>query len=404
MKPVRVLQFITPSGFYGAERWILALANNSDPTRVIHDLAVTHEGPGQDLRIVELYPPQAGTVQIIPAKGRFDPGIVKNLVRIIREGDIDVIHTHGYKSDILGFMAARIAGIKCVSTPHGFSGNVGWKLGLFIWIGTRFFRHFDTVAPLSDELMADMRRFGVRDDRLQLILNGVDLKEIRSTVEAAGTPTLVEEAGGTRRIGFVGQLIPRKAVGDLIEVFDDLYERDNRLRLEIVGDGRQREELEVLASGKPCSNAIRFLGFRDDRLSLMSRFDLFVMTSSLEGIPRCMMEAMALKVPVVAYNIPGVSELVEHGRTGLLAAHGNKDELTSHCRYLLDNPTESERLAEAARQKIQALYSASRMASEYEGIFRQLLSRDVESGKRQSGQESKHSRGPSRLSQNRGRK
>jgi glycosyltransferase involved in cell wall biosynthesis len=404
LKPVRVLQFITPSGFYGAERWILALANNSDPTRVIHDLAVTREGSGQGLKIVELYPPQAGNVHTVPTKGRFDPGVVKKLVRIIREQDIDVIHTHGYKSDILGFLAARIAGIKCVSTPHGFSGNVGWKLGLFIRLGTRFFRHFDAVAPLSEELMADMRRFGVRDDRLQLILNGVDLKEIRSTVEAAASPSAVEDAEPIRRIGFVGQLIPRKAVGDLIEVFDDLYEQDNRLRLEIVGDGRQRAELEAVASGKPCSNAVRFLGFRDDRLSLMSRFDLFVMTSSLEGIPRCMMEAMALKVPVVAYSIPGVSELVEHDRTGLLAVHGNKDELKSHCRFLLENPTESERLAEAARQKIQALYSANRMATEYENLFRQLLSRDAESSERQASQESAHSGGPTRLSQNRGRK
>ncbi|MFC6684914.1 glycosyltransferase [Marinobacter koreensis] len=161
MKPLRVLQFITPSGFYGAERWVLALANNLDPKEIVCDLAVTEESPNQDLSIAEHYPHNLGEVHRIRMNGRFDLRAIHRLARTLKEREIDVVHTHGYKSDIIGLIAARSAGIKCVSTPHGFSGKVGLKLATFIRIGTWVLKFFDAVAPLSEELVADMRRFQV---------------------------------------------------------------------------------------------------------------------------------------------------------------------------------------------------------------------------------------------------
>src|SRR5690554_5519410 len=148
---MRVLQFITPAGFYGAERWVLALANNIDKEHVVCDLAVTREGPAQDLALAEYYPTDSGQqVHYLDMKGRFDPSVVKQLCQVIRDREIDVIHTHGYKSDILGLIAARRTGIPCVSTPHGFSGKVGLKLSAFIKVGTFMLRYFDQVVPLSE--------------------------------------------------------------------------------------------------------------------------------------------------------------------------------------------------------------------------------------------------------------
>lgn len=373
MTQLRVLQFITPAGFYGAERWVLALANNIDHGQVLCDLAVTREGPGQDLTLAEVYPTDAGQeVHYLDMKGRFDPRVIRQLCRTIRERKIDVIHTHGYKSDILGLIAARRCKISCVSTPHGFSGKVGLKLGLFIKTGTHLLRYFDQVVPLSEELMSDMKRFGVPDARARFIRNGVDLREIdASLVESPRRAG----AGAARTVGFIGQIIPRKGVGDLIEAFDTLYADDSSLKLELVGDGRQRSELEATAQGLPSAQAIHFLGFRADRLELLSRFDLFVMTSSLEGIPRCMMEAMAVGVPVVAYDIPGVDQLIEHRRTGLMAPHGDKAALAACCRELMSDPALAEELAANARKLIEDRYSAARMANEYEGLFRELVSR-----------------------------
>jgi glycosyltransferase involved in cell wall biosynthesis len=114
------------------------------------------------------------------------------------------------------------------------------------------------------------------------------------------------------------------------------------------------------------------MGFRSDRLELLSKFNLFVMTSSLEGIPRCMMEAMAVGVPVVAYDIPGVDQLVEHGKTGLLAPFGNKAALAACCKQILDDPELADTLSRNAREMVNERYSAARMANEYELLFRKL--------------------------------
>lgn len=371
MGKLRIMQFITPAGFYGAERWVIALANNADHDRMICDLAVTQESPDQDLSVATYYPREAGEVHYLPMKGRFDFRVVNQLVQVIRARKIDVIHTHGYKSDILGLLAARKAGIKCVSTPHGFSGNVGFKLATFIRIGTYMLRYFDRVVPLSEELMADMARFNVPRNKTVFIRNGVDLKEIDGTLTAL--PPRDPAAGKGRILGFIGQMIPRKGVPHLIQAFDQLHRHHADVRLQLLGDGSQRAELQAMAAALPCKDAVEFLGFRSDRLELLSRFSLFVMTSSLEGIPRCMMEAMAVGIPVVAFDIPGVDQLVEHEVTGLLAPHGDVPALVACCQRLLDDPALAQRLARNARQKIDQLYSARRMASEYEELFRQLL-------------------------------
>ena len=371
MKPLRVLQFITPAGFYGAERWVLALANNLNPDHLVCDLAVSRESSTQDLTVAELYPGSVGEVHYLDMVGRFDFRIVKQLCDVIQKRRIDVIHTHGYKSDILGLLAARRAGIRCVSTPHGFSGNVGLKLAAFIRIGTWMLRYFDRVAPLSEELVADMKRFGVPDKKITFVRNGVDLTEIDAALKELKAEYQAHSVDCV--MGFIGQMIPRKGIPDLLEVFDQLYREDKKLKLQLLGDGRQREELEKKAAGQGSAKAVEFLGFRSDRLELLSRFSLFVMTSSLEGIPRCMMEAMAVGVPVVAYDIPGVDKLVTHGETGLLAPYGDKAALAKCCRQLLDDPELAKRLSANARQLIDEKYSAARMAQEYEHLFEDLL-------------------------------
>ncbi len=374
MLQVRVLQLITPAGFYGAERWVLALANNLAHERVVCDLAVPRESATQDLSVAEHYPVESGKVHYLSMKGRFDFSIVQQLVAVIRNRQIQVIHTHGYKSDIIGLLAAKRTGIHCVSTPHGYPSKVGLKMAAFIRLGTFFLRYFDMVAPLSEELCSDMTRYGVPESQIRFISNGVDLKEINDFRQPSAVIT--NGGAGHRTIGFVGQMIPRKGLVDLLEAFDQLYRDDYKLRLQLLGDGSQRPELETKAAGLTSAAGIEFLGFRSDRLELMAGFDLFVMTSSLEGIPRCMMEAMALGVPVVAYDIPGVDQLVEHGVTGFLAPHGDKSALAACCQKLMDSPDLARELADSARKRIDEQYSAARMAREYEALFAELLGRD----------------------------
>lgn len=372
MSGLRILQFITPNGFYGAERWVLAMANNVSDAIDCCDLAVTKEHDTQDLTVAEAYPRTKGEVHTLAMKGRFDWRVVQQLVELIQRRRIDVIHTHGYKSDIIGYFAAKKAGIPCVSTPHGYPTKAGLKMSLFIKAGALALKRFDAIAPLSPELMNDMERFKIPGHKVHFIENGVDLTEL----EAFRKPLEPTESNvlDAPHIGYVGQLIPRKGVRDMLSMFDQLTQHYPKARLTLVGDGSERKELEAYANGLACRNQIEFLGFRSDRLALVKKFDAFCMTSSLEGIPRCLMEAMAIGTPVVAYNIAGVNELVEEGETGLLAPLGDTATLTQQVIKLCEDPQLRQHIIQTGRARVDQRFSAQRMANEYEKLFQHLLS------------------------------
>lgn len=354
---------------YGAERWIVALCRNLSIERVDSRIVIPLENDAQ-YDVVREFEAAGLSIDVVPGdKSVFQ--ILRNIRRFLQENEVDVVHTHGYKSDILGLLAARSLGITAITTPHGFGTPASNRLGAYIWLGKRFLRYFDRVAPLSRQLEEEVIESGVTAGRVEFIRNATDLSEIEPHVHYV--ERRFSEEPQKRVIGYVGQLIPRKRIEHLIEVFDDLWSLDRSIELRIVGDGESRLKAESLANELPSRNAIRFLGFRSDRLELMRDFDVFVMTSSDEGIPRCMMEAMALGVPVAAYDIPGVDRLVQHGRTGMLAESGAKEELANHVRWSLVNRTESEEQARRGREFISRKFSGQRMADEYMALYESLL-------------------------------
>lgn len=379
MGKINVLQFICPTGFYGAEGWVVALANNLDDERVRCDLAVTKESESQNLEIIQRFPIRNGKTFEIPLKGRFDPAVLSKLCKLIRERDIDIIHTHGYKSDILGLLAAKKTHIKCVSTPHGFGEARDLKLKVYLRLGGFSLRFFDKVVPLSQQLLDETKDFGVDDDRLLYVQNGVDLTEIdkyRGNANQLNQAQPVNQASN-KKIGYIGQMIPRKKVRFILEVFDLLWKKNNGLELLLVGDGEQRNELEQFAKSLGSSESIRFLGFRKDRMEILRDLNLFVMTSSSEGIPRSLMEAMAMEIPVVAYDIPGVDQLISHQQTGLLAPYGGKQKLAMCCERILDNPEYARKIAAEGRRFIVNNFSAQIMAQRYTEIFESLVERSL---------------------------
>lgn len=368
---IRVLQFICPSGLYGAEMWVLALLKHLDGSQVSSQLAITHESQGQNIELLKRARDLGVQVHPVPMSGRFDPRGVVRLARLLREERIDILHSHGYKSDIMGLLAAGPAGVRNVSTPHGFENAADVKLRTFIRVGCHALRRFDMVAPLSEELREDMARLKIPDSRVRLIRNGVDLKEIEEIRLAAGGER--ERDKHSRVIGYVGQLASRKNLSNMVRAFDLLFSERPDVRLVIVGDGNERGQLEMLARSLPCRGNVEFLGYREDRLRHVMGFDIFSMTSSLEGIPRCMMEAMALEKPVVAFRIPGVDRLVVDGETGLLAEFGDLEGLRDCWRKLLDDEEAALEMGKRGRERILQQFSARRMADEYTALYREMV-------------------------------
>ena len=362
------MHFICSTGFYGAEKWILALVNNQDNDSVHSELVVTKEQENQDLQLTREFRALGHPVHEVPMSFKFDPRAVSALAKLLKERQIDIIHTHGYKSDILGVLAAKKAVVKSIVTPHGFEKLDDWKLNLFIGMGCRTFRYFDYVAPLSVELCDDVRRYNVPEDKIEYIRNGVDLTNIEYRL-----PSENSARNSSRTIGFIGQLIGRKNVRDILDVFERIAEQKPDTKLVLLGDGDARAEMETYAKTLKSAANIEFLGFVNNPLDYLTKFDLFVMTSTLEGIPRCLMESMAMGVPVAAYDIAGVDQLIESGNTGMLAPLGDKDTLTGCWEQLLWNDEFADTISRNAADLVNAKFSAKRMADEYNDLYYKLM-------------------------------
>lgn len=377
---IRVLQLICPTGYYGAERWVNALLTAQTDDVVEHHLAITLE-PGTSEEVLNQSPLPENRQHRLAMTSKFDLRVISRLVRLIRRERINIVHTHGYKSDILGVIAARLAGVRSVCTPHGFENSTDPKLRAYLWLGGKAFRYFDWVCPLSPQIKQELiERYRVKVKSIRLINNGVDLGEIERAIQVPAEPLELNGPGTSASrpepiftIGYIGQLISRKNLGATLTAFKDFHQNHPGSRLVLVGDGDQRAALEQQTADLGLTDVVSFLGFRSDRLALLAQFDAFVLTSSLEGIPRCIMEAMAAKVCVTAFSIPGVDVLLKDGKTGRLAPYGDTAALSRCWAELAADKTARECLANAGKAFVYAHFSATAMALSYTALYQDLM-------------------------------
>ena len=309
--------------------------------------------------------------KIFDSYGKFNFFAVSQLRKFILENDIDIIHTHHYKTDLIGLLATKGTSCRVISTPHGWSKEMDFKLWCYEMLDRCIFPLFDAVVPLSEDVYLSLHNIPLLKQKLALIRNGVDISEI-DDITTKNSEMEKWRAGNTFIIGYIGQIILRKGLDILLKAVAQLTALNWRLIL--IGEGEQKHALEQLAKHLNISDQVDFLGFRADRLSFLKEFDCFVLPSKLEGIPRCLMEALAAEIPVIASDIPGCCDLITTDKTGLLFTQNRPEELANQIIKLANDTTLQEKLKEKGRQLIIDKFSAARMARKYVELFVALSS------------------------------
>lgn len=369
---MRVAHLIGSTGLYGAEKWILALMSAMEETdRTISSVLLNLcDNRGVESELVKCARSKGLEASDFFTGGSFNPLSVFKLKDWLINNNIDIVHGHGYKSDILGFLSAKLAGCRVVSTPHGWSKEPDFKLSIYQMFDRFVFRYMDAVCPLSVELKDGLKAI-IDERKLYLILNGVDIKEIEEVLPAA-------DFDADFIIGYVGRLVVGKDLQTLFKAYRSLIDNGcaENGRLILVGEGEFRNYLEEYSETLKISDRVEFLGFRLDAISYLKKFDVFVLPSLSEGVPRCIMEAMAVGVPVVASNIEGNRVLVENGVTGLLFSVGDEVDLAKNIEMLIQKKETAKIMAENAKKLVFSEFSNLRMASEYASLYNRLLLRE----------------------------
>ena len=242
---------------------------------------------------------------------------------LLQKHRVQVVHTHGYRSDVLHSAAARALALPCVTTAHGFTRSSP-SIRIYEWMQRRAWRRFDAVVAVSTELRSALERAGMPPSRIAVIRNGISSSRLPPLSRGAARGRLGLSEHG-RIAGWVGRFSAEK---DPTLALDALRKSSHMdLELCMLGSGRLLEECRRYAVRCGIGSRVHLLGAIPDAGSLLSAFDVLVLSSRTEGTPMVVLEAAIARVPVVSTAVGGLPELLEQGRGGLLVRHGDPGSL-----------------------------------------------------------------------------
>jgi glycosyltransferase involved in cell wall biosynthesis len=302
-------------------------------------------------------------------------GMVGDVVGELRRLRADVLVCHGYKADVIGWIAARIARVPVMSVSRGWTGHTR-KVRLNEAIDRRMLRRMARVVCVSEGQAAKVRRAGVRGDRVRVIHNAIDTT--RFTMADAGGRALLEAmfpAPPELIVVGIGRLSPEKGFDRLVEAARLVVAGSPRAGFVLIGDGPDRAALAEQVRAAGLDAHVVLAGFRSDVDRLLQGADVLAQSSYTEGLPNVVLEACAAGIPVVATVVGGTGEVVQDGVTGYLVPAGDAGALADRLLALLRSPAQRREMGDRGRDVVVTHFSFASQCAEYENLFATLTSR-----------------------------
>ncbi|MEZ5512889.1 MAG: glycosyltransferase [Steroidobacteraceae bacterium] len=363
------LHIVSTSGLYGAERVLLELSQflkqNSWNAQV---LAI--DGAGATPLVVA-----AGRMGIqAESFGRASSGTLgfaKRIAHYLDERSIDIVHSHGYKPNILLAMTGQPRRRVCIATCHSWYSNT-LRLRAYEWLDKRALRSFHHVAAVSGEIERRLLAAQVSRSRVTVIKNGLDpeipsISARRVIREQLGVPP-----GGLLLLR-VGRLVAPKGNAILLHALAELPSAN--WRLAFVGGGEQLAETQQLAHSLGIASVTTFCGFRENVADYLAAADLFVSPSVSEGLPMVLLEAMAAGLPIVSTNVGEIPRVITSEKDGLLVPPGDVQPLRDALNRAMTNSSQRARWGDEARRTYSEGYSRRAMGVAYLKIYDAAMQR-----------------------------
>jgi glycosyltransferase involved in cell wall biosynthesis len=373
---VTVLFLISSEGYYGVENMLVVLGRHLSQQGYHCVVGVFRNSHSPHTEVGERAQQQGLTVEIVPCQGRWDWNAVTEIRKLLVKHSVDVLHTHGYKADLYGYLSNWANHVGLLATSHNWSSKT-LSMRAYAALDRLVLRRFDRVIVVSDVVGNTLRRWGVEPDKVSEICNGVDIERFERA-----KPTLRNEiaAEGYSLVGFVGRLIPDKGGALLLHAAHRVLAVRPKTKFVLVGEGPSRKEWEGLATQLGIGGHVVFATARDDMPGVYASFDMVVLPSLLEAMPMCLLEAMAANKPVIATRVGAVPKLIIPEETGLLVEAGDVNGLAVAILRLLRDPELGGRLGKSGHAHAAQHFSAVTMAKNYIGQYEQVLESDRRNG------------------------
>jgi glycosyltransferase involved in cell wall biosynthesis len=364
--PLTILHVTAPAQVGGLERVVQGLATGqAQRGHAVHVAAILDPGASADafLLPMERFGVTVHRI-VVPSRSYFrERQSMRAVYETVSPG---VVHTHGYRTDVIAGGVAQRLGLPTVTTVHGFTGG-SWKNRLYEWLQVRAFRGFDAVVAVSPLLAAQLRQRGVGDTRVKLIVNAWTQTGEPATREVARRELGIATDAVT--VGWVGRTTREKGADVLIAAIPRL---PPGIGVSIIGDGAERSRLESMARSLGVAERVRWHGLVHDAGSLLRAFDVFVLSSRTEGTPIVLLEAMSAAVPIVATRVGGVPNVVSE-REAVLVPSENPAALAAAIEQVVRDPAKANARASAAEARLAAGFGAEPWLRQYEELYTSIV-------------------------------
>lgn len=360
---MRIAEIVNNLEIGGTERLVVDLATSLKSRG--HEMSVIclrKGGPLQTIlensgiRLLMLDKPEGPSLRILP-----------RLLAFLKKNRVEVVHTHNPLVHHYGVVAGKLTGAPViVNTIHG-PGNLSAKTGLKELLYGAVCRLSDRVVAVCPTAYRDFAKMPIiPGSRLIVINNGIALDKFQKVQR--------HPRDGIFVFGIVGRLAAVKDHRTLLEAYSRVVHAFPNSRLEILGDGPLREDLEQLSLSLGLTDKVVFHGYSTDVPAFMQRIDVLVLCSLSEGLPLSVLESMAASVPVLGTDVGETKDLIQGADCGWVCPPADKDKL-AQAMLLAANTGIGERVEMGARARAFAIhnYSLNRMTDEYESLFHELL-------------------------------
>jgi glycosyltransferase involved in cell wall biosynthesis len=378
MAPVRLLELRNTYKWGGGpDKTILLSAEQHDPTRVSVVVAYIRDARDREFVIAEKARARGLTFYEIVERGKFDVRVLRSIRDIVIRHDINLIHSHDYKSDFFAFLLKRWLrrkNLALISTAHAWV-ILGPRGEFYRRCDLMLMKRFDHLIAVSHATKAEMVAGGVPASAISVIHNGIDTD--------AWSPRLVvkdlREEFGLRDafpvVGYVGRIMPEKDLETWLRAAALIARKYPKAAFVLVGEGRDRvtlEQLTRLACSLGIAHRVFFPGYRENLLAVYATFDLFMMSSRREGLPNTILEAMAMGLPVVTTDVAGAKELVVEGRTGFVLPQGDAVGLARELISLASDERRRKKMGQRGRQRVEREFSFGERLRRIEKLYESI--------------------------------
>jgi glycosyltransferase involved in cell wall biosynthesis len=366
---------MAPSPMGGAEQVVLDLTRAQAAAGAeVHLLAILGEGETDHPFLGAIAPEVTAHPLHLPHRAYLrERRAIRERIRAVRNGAgrSPVVHTHGYRADVLGGSAARAENVPLVGTVHGFTGGDA-RNRFYEWLQRRAYRKFDRVVAVSEVLASELAALPIDRSRIATIGNArsrpTDLAEPEAARRTLGAPR------DAFHVGWIGRMSREKAPDVMLEALRIVTERGRipALHATMIGDGRERAGLEARTAELGLAERVRWPGGIAGAASLLRGFDLVAMSSRTEGTPIVALEAMITGVSLVATRVGGIPALAGE-EAALLVPSEDPEALAAAIESVHSDPQAARERADLARLRMDEVASPARWAEQYLDLYRGIL-------------------------------